>query len=390
MPVIFGTFAPTTTTVQQVIDGTSQDIRQVLDSSVPAQASILTNFCDRISLQMLRASNWQFLLSEPQQFITQLNVTDYWIGSAGENALGQADTGLGLTDLRSIRWDSVFDRSNNVRLAATTFKPNGWGLANSDGSARPGRPKQFLSNYSDRYVLSIYPGPDNQNTFRPTPEAPICTAIVNAGSQPARFYWVRVTFVDDFANESDTSAEARVFIPANMVMTVFPPQEPVISATGIRYTQYNIYISTTSGNETKQNASPIATNTSWQEPNSGLIAGATFPTNNNLEPIDGYLIEFQYYKLRESLTSTTQVIQIPDDYYDLVVCGVNWLASQYLKRPGDAKLWMDTYRSGFQEMIRDKNQFPKGADFIHVDPASVVDSFTSINLGIDPSVTRTS
>jgi len=302
----------------------------------------------------------------------------------GQHPLGVYDTGLGLEDLRSIRLDSVFDRSNDTQIYSTNFKPLNQTLTFSDASSRPGRPKQFRSDQNNRYVLSIYPGPDNQNNFQPVPQAPICTAEITAGSLPARFYYVTVTYIDDFGNESSPSPETRVYIPANMVVTVGPPQEPVLSSTGISYQKYKVYASTTSGSETCQTASPLYTTGSWQEPNTGLISGATAPTQNNLEPIDGYLIEFQYYQTRTTLTQGTQVIQVPDEYRDVVIAGVNYLANEYLKRQQDASFWLGVYQSGVRDMVRDKWQFPKGADYIRIDSAAITTSPSS-TYGSDPN-----
>ncbi|UDL89843.1 hypothetical protein LGH82_00020 [Mesorhizobium sp. PAMC28654] len=57
-------------------------------------------------------------------------------------------------------------------------------------------------------------------------------------------------------------------------------------------TGWNIYVSTSAGTETRQNASPIATGVAWVEPNTGLIAGAALPGVNTaglVPPTNGAL-----------------------------------------------------------------------------------------------------
>lgn len=386
MPVIPGYGSDTTTTVQNIMDGTSQDLRQVLSSTSGGGINILLDYVNRINLQLLRASNWQFLVSQPQQFVTQQNATDYWIGNATGNSQYQVDTGLGLSDLRVIKEDTVFDRTNNVKLYKTDNAPIGSNLEFSDGTYRVGRPKQFMLTHDTPYLLRIFPAPDNQTTYQPIPAAPICTSPTSAGSLPGRFYYVMVTFVDELGNESSNSRETKIFVPANTLVTVASPKSPLVSASGVHYVSYNVYASSVSDNETLQTVTPASIGGSWTEPTSGLItSGPTFPTQNNLEPIDGYLMEFRYYKVRQQMTATGQIIQIPDDYKDIVIAGTNWLGFKYIRRMSEAQEWSQVYKMGLSEIIRDKNQFPHGGNFIGPDPASINNNFQAVE-STDPGI----
>src|SRR6185437_2991909 len=96
---------PTTTTVSSIINATSQDVRQVLGTTGGDQ-TILIDYVNRISLQLLRQSNWTFLLSGAQRFLTREGVNDYWLGTSGSNPVGSFDTGLNLTDLRTVKPDT--------------------------------------------------------------------------------------------------------------------------------------------------------------------------------------------------------------------------------------------------------------------------------------------
>lgn len=89
-------------------------------------------------------------------------------------------------------------------------------------------------------------------------------------------------------------------------------------------------------------------------------------------PKDVYAIEFRYYKQRRSLTATSDVLQIPDDYKDIVVAGVNELAYMFLQRLEEAAYWRGLFNEGRQDMIRDMHPFGRTEDFIHPD-------FTNIN-----------
>lgn len=110
---------------------------------------------------------------------------------------------------------------------------------------------------------------------------PTMTALGSsvAGSLAAATYFVRITGVGS-SGETQPSTEASFAVPANSVLTVASP------ATTPGMDHYNVYVSTSTNTETKQNASPIALGTSWTMPTTGLISGAALPTiNTTVGPI---------------------------------------------------------------------------------------------------------
>jgi len=88
-------------TVADIIGKVSQDIRSQLAVTGTGEA-ILIDYTNRIHKQILRFSRWDFILSEPQYFMTYQGQTDYWIGT-GAPPEGQVNTGLVLTDVDRIQ-----------------------------------------------------------------------------------------------------------------------------------------------------------------------------------------------------------------------------------------------------------------------------------------------
>lgn len=110
----------------------------------------------------------------------------------------------------------------------------------------------------------------------PPPAAPTLGSVAS-GALAATTYFVVITYTN--ANgETLASTEASLAVAVNRVLTVTSPPAS-FSATG-----WNVYISNTagggSGHETKQNATPIAIGTTFQEPNTGLVVGASPPAVN--------------------------------------------------------------------------------------------------------------
>lgn len=355
----------TTPTAQDIVNEVSQDLRQVLASS-GADAAVLLSYVNRVQLDILRDTKWPWLLSAPQRFVTEAEQTDYWIGATGTQPLNAFDTGLNLTDVDYIKSDTVYDRSNHVKLAQVNEPPIESQQAFPSGAARKGTPTSFRHDRTSvPGYISIYPGPSNTNAYQLVPGSPLCTTSVS-GALAGRTYFVKCTFVDSAGNESSASDLAtEIYIPANSVLVVTPPQPPVSKGThGILYNKYRVYASTVEGSETLQSVS-TSTGSVWTEPNSGLVAGAAFPTTNNLDPLEGYVIEFRYYKTRNQVTTLGQSLLIPVEYKDVVIAGVNALGYVYLKMYQDAQFWRGEYIEGQKGMLRDKNQFPKsGSDFI--------------------------
>lgn len=346
-----------TMTAQSIITCCSQDVRSVLGTSGGDQ-TILLDYVNRIHKEMLRGSNWQWLLSAPQRFVTEYGVTNYWIGTSGSNTSGTQDTGLNLTNVRTIAPDTVWDLSNNRQLFQVPSRAVSSSRIFEDGSSRLAKPDSWEQGFNSPYVLRITPAADNQNTYQPVPNIPICQTST-AGALSARTYFVKTTFVDTAGNESTPcAAAARTYVPANSVLVVKAPQPNVSGATtGILYSRYNVYVGTTEGSETKQ-ASNQAITGDWTEPGTGLVAGAALPTINNIEPLRGYVIEFKYFRTRKEIVDSTNTLLVPDDYKDIFCAGVNALAYQFLKRSGEAKDWYSIYQNGMRGIIRDMNLAP--------------------------------
>lgn len=127
----------------------------------------------------------------------------------------------------------------------------------------------YLANFGT-YKIS----PDGELPYAPVgpPAAPAISQVAS-GTLAARTEFFRLTYVTP-SGETLAGTEASLAITANNVAQVASPPQAK-EATG-----YNVYGSTSSGTETKQNASPIAIGTAWTEPNTGLVAGAAMPASD--------------------------------------------------------------------------------------------------------------
>src|SRR6185437_12570173 len=96
----------------------------------------------------------------------------------------------------------------------------------------------------------------------------------SSGTLAATTYYVRSTWVT--ANGETTGAtETSLAVSVNNVLIVAAPGSPPAGVTG-----WNVYVSTSTGTETKQNSSSIGTSTAWTEPSTGLISGSALPGTN--------------------------------------------------------------------------------------------------------------
>ena len=109
----------------------------------------------------------------------------------------------------------------------------------------------------------------------PTPSTPSLGSS-SAGSLSATTYYVVISYVQDgtpFAY-SAVSAEASLAVAANHVLTVACPSTNISNTIGA--IGCNVSVSTTTNTETIQNSTtPVPLGTTWTEPTSGLVAGAT-------------------------------------------------------------------------------------------------------------------
>lgn len=377
--------------VSDIINGVSQDIRNQLSAN-PSTAGqpILIDYTNRTHKQMLRFSRWGFLLSEPQYFVTEQGQSQYWIGPSGQGPAGSVDTGLNLIDVDKIKKDSVVDLSNARGLKWLSSAPYGPNLVGQGGQGLPGLPATYMQNPNDPNVLGIFPPASNQNTTQPTPQNPV-TNVQVGGALAARTYLVKITYVDRLGGESTAPVRGtQQYIPANAVLVVKSPAQGVFgqlpfgkSQSNLPFDRYNVYavqavigangLPTNEGAETLQNVAPIVIGTDFIEPNTGLTtSGVSVPLNNTLQFFGGYIIKFQYYKTRLRLTTIDQFLQVPDDYIDIIIQGVQALAFKILGKEKDAMTSFQLYREGLKEMITDKNLFPEGVEFIRPDSNTFV------------------
>lgn len=370
--------------VQEIINGVSQDCRTQLDSTTVGQAqTALIDYTNRIQKEMQRWSNWDFMISDPQYFITELGQTDYWIGPTGSRPAGTVDTTLNLTDVDKIRKDSVRDMSNFRALKWFREAPIGPVLTFSSGMSRPGQPAAWRQDPNSPNILSIYPAPNNENTYQPVPSTPVIDTATS-GALAQRVYFFFVTLVDSEGKESAPCSTAAVqMIPINKVAIVRSPKLVFGQATnGIAYSAYNVYAvnavnyptdRSDPGTETLQNLSPITIGTDWQEPPTGLTtSGASRPTSNMIEPIGGYIIQFRYFKARTDLTAVTDVPQIPIKYKDVLINGVSAMAWDLIGDKAMAQKKLEEFKDGYRQMVVDKNLFPEGVEFMRPDANSYV------------------
>lgn len=379
MPVMLGItppFAPiqsATTTAEEIVNRAGQEVRNVLDPANANDQVIFLDYINRIQLQMLRASRWQFQWSDVIYFSTERGQTDYYIGPVGQALPGQVDTLLDLNDVDFILRNSVFDITNNRTLFKKDERPYSSALSFQDGQFRTGRPLAWRNDLLQPNVIQLYPASDNQNSYRPVPQTPYVSQSASATVLADRTYFTVVTLLDSFGNESVPCArEAWTKVEAGNVITVHSPFLPYnITSSDASYTQWNVYGGTVSGSWVKQNASPINIATDWTEPDAGLISGAAPPTVNNLIPMDGYLIGFRYFQQRQIVEELETVVQIPDVYKDIFCAGVTFLCCQYLRLHEDAARWYAQYKDGIRDMIRDRNSGPREQDYISPDNTTV-------------------
>lgn len=359
--------ATATTTVTNVLDLVKEDLMERF--VISGSTSVLIDYTNRIQQMVLVEREWDWMTSGIKKFITELGRTDYWIGATAGQSAGQVDTALNLTDVRQVRQAYTAVRSAYKELYPTLEPPMHSSWHKPDGTYAPsGAPKVFRNDEGTPNVLSLYPAPDTGNTYEIIPEAPILT-IGSGGALAARTYFVALTFVDEANNEGSLSEIARQFVRASNLITVKAPVAGISAGTsGIRYNQYNVYAGTSESSLTLQNASPTAIASDYTEAAGGITSTlAAPPSSSAIEPLRGYIVEFRYYKARGVLDAGADVLQIPDDYRDVVVAGVNWLASRYFHDDTTSQFWQQMFRDGIRRMVKDQ---PHGLDFIMPDPAA--------------------
>ena len=94
------------------------------------------------------------------------------------------------------------------------------------------------------------------------------------GTLAATTYYVKSTWTTA-SGETVGATETSLAVLVDNVLNVAAPASPPANATG-----WNVYVSTATGTETRQNSTPIGTATAWVEPTTGLVAGSALPSAN--------------------------------------------------------------------------------------------------------------
>lgn len=359
-----------TTLASDIISRVKEDLKDTFTAS--GSTSVLIDYIDRVQKMILSRRRWKWMMSAPKRFITERGQTQYWIGQSGSSSAGQVDTGLNLLDVRQVKQGSVLSRSGYVTLYPVDEAPLFRGWQQPDGSYTEGPPRNYRNDTLTPSLLEVYPAPDQGNSYELVPQAPHSTTA-SGGALAARTYFIRTSFVDLEGNEGALSPTARQFVEASKLITIKAPQPAInVGLAGVSYLRWNVYIGTEEGSETKQNTSLTATSADWTEPASGLIAGAALPTSADMEPLRGYVIEFRYYKQHTQVTGTGDTLFIPNDFSDVVVAGVNWMACKYLKGEYDEDVpyWYGLFKEGLVRMSQNENPWPAPGDFISPDMAA--------------------
>lgn len=167
---------------------------------------------------------------------------------------------------------------------------------------------------------SAIPGPAGYNMInQATPQDDVnfiqASAVLNnptangalsataGGALGATTYFVKITFVNS-TGETLAGPETSLAVAANNVLNVAAPPSPPAGATG-----WNVYVSTATGTETKQNGGvPIPIANAWVEPTTGLVAGAALPGANTTAIPAAYKSSLQ--DLPATVTSVRGVMPI--------------------------------------------------------------------------------
>jgi hypothetical protein len=113
--------------------------------------------------------------------------------------------------------------------------------------------------------------------------------------------------------------------------------------------------------------------------NVGPVEGLTLPstnppTNSALTPIYGYVIAFRYQMERQRITDASQMLQVPYQYFDVVLAGVNYYASLYTAKAEDLSVkvavWKKEFLDGLKQIRRDLRINFRNTDVILPDSAT--------------------
>jgi len=474
---------------QDVVNAVIQD-SQNQTTNRPA----LYDYVDRVHQRILRESQWRFLLSDPQTFVTMPGVSSYTLVN-GTAPAGSFATNLALSDFANIAPGSVYNLTTFTKIEEDSDNQTSLNyIINRDGSLRYGPPRTYANRISSPGTIDLKPVPDQYNVYYPVPETPVVTYAAG-GSLPARIYYGVVTFVDSLGGESTPCVlPFTIAVPAGCIVTVSSPNATMGNVAGNQatYGWWNLYIGYAVNAYNRQNFAPIQLGTSWTEPILGIATGtlqvpsnvALSPSNNNtilainasgqlittklaapvlpafwalvdsnnawwavitnattgmlqtvsvpvnanttsaysaiyltdtsnistwkltvttggqlvstlystppttaafngqpptvasIQPLNAYVIQFRYYKARNVIANPTDVLQIPYQYKDIVIAGVNYLANMYMDLAANAARsektaqWKRDFEAGLAQIRRDLRVSYRKTDFIGPDTMS--------------------
>jgi len=223
-----------------------------------------------IGIQQQLSGGWKIIVGggDPYQvayaIFTALFDVSTLVGSANHVVtFSQANPGLVTVDL-----NHLYSVGQHIGISGVT--PSGY---NSSTLAVIDTPSQKSFHVGTPYAANAIQSLTWIAVVAPTNGA--LTAVAG-GALTAATYYVRSTWVNSLG-ETLGATETSLAVAANNVLRVASPSS-VAPASAIGW---NVYVSTATGTETKQNGTtPIALGTAWTEPTSGLVAGAALPAAN--------------------------------------------------------------------------------------------------------------
>ena len=144
--------------------------------------------------------------------------------------------------------------------------------------------------------------------------APVLSSV-SGGTLAAATYYVKITY-ENSTGETLPSPESNLAVALDNLLVVDSPSSAT-NATG-----YNVYVSTTTGTETKQNSTPISIGTNWTEPTSGLISGSALPSSNTTGTVGGTVSSVSVAAANGFLASVATPTTTPDITIKTGVTGI--------------------------------------------------------------------
>lgn len=232
--------------------------------------------------------------------ITFLNVTEQ-VAPAPSTLQGTgALISLGATNLASGKYVTLYQlsdlnailttagNSSEVLAMATTFFASGSQTAVAvlelGANALPQALDTWITTNPGIFYAYRTPAAWDLDTGLAVPVAPTVTTA-SGGTLPARTYYTALTYTDALG-ETTLSPQTTTAVSADNLATVTSPTAET-NATG-----WNVYAGESATSLSRQNTTPIAIGTSWTEPTTGLIVGASPPTINTTDPFTAFLIKY--------------------------------------------------------------------------------------------------